>query len=198
VLRNGVDLSLFCPRDRDTARQTLGLSRPTLLSVGHLIDRKGHHRVIEAICHLPGFDLLVVGDGPERNRLEQLSRRLGVADRVRLLGAVDHAALPAIYTAADALVLASSREGWANVLLEAMACGTPVIASKVWGNPEVVRAREAGIVAEENTPDGIAAAVRDWVAARPARTAVRAYAERFSWDETTQGQLALFRRVLAQ
>ncbi|HZU87614.1 MAG TPA: glycosyltransferase, partial [Stellaceae bacterium] len=127
VLRNGVDLSLFRPGDRDTARRALGLSRPTLLSVGHLIERKGHHRVIEALCRLPGFDLLVVGDGPERGRLEQLGRRLGVAERVRLLGAVGHAALPAIYTAADALVLASSREGWANVLLEAMACGTPVI-----------------------------------------------------------------------
>jgi teichuronic acid biosynthesis glycosyltransferase TuaC len=198
VLRNGVDLSLFRPVDRDTARRALGLSRPTLLSVGHLIERKGHHRVIEALCRLPGFDLLVVGDGPERGRLEQLSRRLGVADRVRLLGAVDHAALPAIYTAADALVLASSREGWANVLLEAMACGTPVIVSKVWGNPEVVRSREVGIVAEENTPDGIAAAVRDLFGKLPARPVVRAYAERFSWDETTQGQLALFRRVLAR
>ncbi|HZU91429.1 MAG TPA: glycosyltransferase family 4 protein, partial [Stellaceae bacterium] len=70
--------------------------------------------------------------------------------------------------------------------------------SKAWGNPEVVRSRDVGIVAEENTPDGIAAAVRDLFARLPARPAVRAYAERFSWDETTQGQLALFRRVLAR
>jgi teichuronic acid biosynthesis glycosyltransferase TuaC len=196
VLRNGVDLELFRPHDRDAARRALGLSRPTLLSVGHLIERKGHHRVIAALRHLPEFDLLVVGEGPERGRLEQLGRKLGVCDRVRLLGALDHAALPRIYTAADVLVLASSREGWANVLLEAMACGTPVIASNVWGNPEVVRTQEAGIVIGENTPEAIAAAVRKLFKTPPARAAVRAYAERFSWDETTQGQLALFRRVL--
>jgi teichuronic acid biosynthesis glycosyltransferase TuaC len=79
-----------------------------------------------------------------------------------------------------------------------MACGTPVIASKVWGNPEVVRAPEAGIVVERNTPEGIAEAVQALFAKLPARTAVRAYAERFSWDETTQGQLTLFRRVLGR
>jgi glycosyltransferase involved in cell wall biosynthesis len=198
VLRNGVDLALFRPGEREAARRALLLSRPTLLSVGHLIERKGHHRVIEAMRHLPGFDLLVVGEGPERSRLEQLRRRLGVAERVRLLGAVGHAALPQLYTAADALVLASSREGWANVLLEAMACGTPVIASKVWGNPEVVRAPEAGIVVERNTPEGIAQGVRALFARLPARAAVRAYAERFGWEETTRGQLTLFRRVLGR
>lgn len=196
VLRNGVDLALFRPTDRDMARQSLGLRRPTLLSVGHLIERKGHDRVIEAVRHLPDFDLLVVGEGPERSRLEQLRQQLGVADRVRLLGAVSHEAMPEIYTAADALVLASSREGWANVLLEAMACGTPAITSDAWGNPEVVRAREAGLVFQQNTPEGIAKAVRAFFTDPPERAAVRAYAEHFSWDETTQGQLALFRRVL--
>ncbi|HJU17015.1 MAG TPA: glycosyltransferase family 4 protein [Stellaceae bacterium] len=198
VLRNGVDLALFRPCDRDAARRALGMSRPTLLSVGHLIERKGHDRVIAAMCDLPGFDLVIVGEGPERNRLEQLSRRIGVAERVRLLGAQGHAALPRIYTAADALVLASSREGWANVLLEAMACGTPVVASNAWGNPEVVRTREAGIIARRNTPEGLAEAVRTLFENPPARAAVRAYAEGFGWEETTQGQLALFRRVLGK
>lgn len=196
VLRNGVDLALFRPDDRDTARQSLGLSRPALLSVGHLVEPKGHHRVIAALPDLTEFDLLIVGTGPERGRLEQLSRQLGVADRVRLLGAVSHAVMPAIYAAADALVLASSREGWANVLLEAMACGTPVIASNAGGNPEVVRAGESGLIFQQNTPEGIATAVRIFFTNPPERAAVRAYAERFSWDETTQGQIALFRRVL--
>jgi glycosyltransferase involved in cell wall biosynthesis len=197
VLRNGVDLTVFRPGDRDGVRRDLGLTRPTLLSVGHLIPRKGHDRVITALCELPEFDLLIVGEGPERRRLEGLAGRLGVAQRVRLLGAMPQPLLPPIYGAADALVLASSREGWANVLLEAMACGTPVIASRVWGNPEVVRSREAGILLDENTPDGIARAVRALFADPPQRAATRAYAERFGWDETTRGQLELFRRVLA-
>jgi teichuronic acid biosynthesis glycosyltransferase TuaC len=192
VLRNGVDLSLFRPADRVAARRALGLTRPTLLSVGHLIERKGHHRIIEAMLRLPEFDLLIVGEGLLRSRLADLSNRLGLGERVRLLGTRPHGELPSIYGAADILVLASSREGWANVLLEAMACGTPVVASNIWGNPEVVRERAAGLIAEQNTPEGIAATARRLFTDLPDRAATRAYAERFSWDATTEGQLALF------
>ena len=115
-----------------------------------------------------------------------------------MLGPRPHAELPALYGAADALVLASDREGWANVLLEAMACGTPVVASNIWGNPEVVRSPEAGVIAESNTAEGIAAAVSGLFASLPRREATRAYAERFSWDATTAGQLALFREGLGR
>jgi glycosyltransferase involved in cell wall biosynthesis len=114
---------------------------------------------------------------------------------VRLLGARPHAELPALYSAADALVLASDREGWPNVLLEAMACGTPVVASNIWGNPEIVQRPEAGVLATENTPDGIAAAIRGLFARLPVRCATRLYAEGFSWDATTMGQIALFRSL---
>jgi glycosyltransferase involved in cell wall biosynthesis len=192
VLRNGVDTSLFRPGDRVAARAALGLTRPTLLSVGLLIERKGHHRVIEAMTQLPDFDLLIVGEGPEHEHLAALISQLDLEQRVRLLGARPHADLPPIYGAADILVLASSREGWANVLLEAMACGTPVVASNIWGNPEVVGEPAAGVLADENTPDGIAAAVRRLSVQLPPREATRAYAERFDWSATTEGQLALF------
>lgn len=199
VLRNGVDTQLFRPpADRAALRQAHGLTGPTLVSVGHLIERKGHHRTIEAMPSLPEFTLLIAGEGPERGRLAALIERFGLQDRVRLLGTRPHAELPALYGAADASVLASSREGWANVLLESMACGTPVVASNIWGNPEVVRTPDAGLIAPENTPDGIAAGIRRLFEALPARAATRAYAEPFSWDETTAGQLALFRRVIGR
>jgi glycosyltransferase involved in cell wall biosynthesis len=199
VLRNGVETDVFRPPpDRAAARAALGLTRPALISVGGLLERKGHHRAIEAMKQLPSFQLIIVGEGPERARLAALIRSLDLADRVRLLGPIPHAALPALYGAADASVLASSREGWANVLLESMACGTPVVASDIWGNPEVVRAPDAGVIYQPNTPDGIASGVRRLFAALPERSATRRYAEAFSWDETTAGQLALFRRVIAQ
>lgn len=198
VLRNGVDTTLFRPpEDRDAARQALGLTRPTLISVGLLIERKGHHLVIDAMRQLPDVGLLIVGEGPEQARLAGLVAQYGLGDRVRLLGPRPHAELPALYGSADALVLASSREGWANVLLEAMACGTPVVASNIPGNPEVVREAAAGVIVEANTPDGIALAVRGLFAALPARAATRAYAEQFGWGDTTLGQVAVFRRVLA-
>ncbi len=196
VLRNGVDLNLFAPVDRAAARRRLVLNGPTLLSVGHLIERKGHDLVIRALSELAGYELLIIGEGPERDALMRLAGRLGVDSRVRFLGAQPHALLPSFYSAADALVLASSREGWANVLLEGMACGTPVVASNIWGNPEVVRSPDAGRLMAERTPAGLASAVRELFASPPDRTATRRYAEGFSWDDTSAGQVSLFRRVL--
>jgi glycosyltransferase involved in cell wall biosynthesis len=108
-----------------------------------------------------------------------------------------HDSLPGLYTAVDALILASSREGWANVLLEAMGCGTPVVASNVWGTPEVVAVPEAGILMKDRTPGDLAAAVRQLMANPPDRARTRAYAEQFSWDATTEGQIDLFSGILA-
>ena len=124
------------------------------------------------------------------------AERSGLGQRVRFLGLLPPASLPAVYGAADALVLASSREGWANVLLEAMACGTPVVASPIPGNTEVVRAPEAGIVAAANTAESLAEAATRLLDAPPSREDTRAYAERFGWAEVSAGQLSLFRHVL--
>jgi teichuronic acid biosynthesis glycosyltransferase TuaC len=189
-LRNGVDLELFQP----TARSAAGAF--TLLTVGHLVPVKAQELIIGALPLLPGVQLVVAGDGPNRGMLENLARELNVTSRVRFLGAVPQAQLRQHYGAADALVLASSREGWANVLLEAMACGTPVVASRVYGTPEVVAAPEAGVLMAERTPQGVADAVNALRAAYPDRAATRRYAERFSWNDTTAGQLRLFRHVL--
>jgi glycosyltransferase involved in cell wall biosynthesis len=197
VLRNGVDLTLFSPKDRQAARDHWGVGGPTLLSVGQLIERKGHHLIIEALVGLPHVSLLIAGDGPERERLNRVAESCGVASRVRFLGRVNHADLPGLYSAADLLVLASSREGWANVLLEAMACGTPVAATDVWGTSEVVTRPEAGVLIPKRETDAIAHAIRTILAAPPHRAATRRYAEAYSWEETTAGQLALFKSIQA-
>lgn len=196
TLRNGVDLKAFHQADRTAVRQKLGLTKPTLLSVGHLVERKGHHLVIEALTKLNGVDLLIVGEGPERRALKQLVEANGLQHRVTFLGNLPHETLFEIYSAADALVLASSREGWPNVLLEAMACGTPVIATNVWGSGEVVGSPEAGLVIEERTSDALAIAARTLLADLPDRAATRTYSENFSWDETSQGQIDLFKEIL--
>jgi teichuronic acid biosynthesis glycosyltransferase TuaC len=196
-LRNGVDLQLFQPVERDAVRARLGLAHFTMLAVGHLVPVKAQQVAVAALADLPDVRLLIAGTGPQREMLERLARDLGVSDRLTMLGALPQAQLRDYYGAADALVLPSEREGWANVLLEAMACGTPVIASRVWGTPEVVAAPEAGRLMDERTPAGLACAVRALRANYPDRAATRRYAERFSWDDTTAGQLALFRTVLA-
>jgi glycosyltransferase involved in cell wall biosynthesis len=196
VLRNGVDLALFHPLDRQAVRAALGLTRRTLVSVGLLIERKGHHHIIRALKDMPDTDLLIAGGGPDRAALEELAAGERVSGRVRFLGSVDQAKLCEIYNAADALVLASSREGWANVLLEAMACGTPVVASAVWGTPEVVAAPEAGVLMPSLDPEGVAQGVRELFKNYPDHQATRRYAEGFGWDPTTDGQLTLFREIL--
>jgi glycosyltransferase involved in cell wall biosynthesis len=196
-LRNGVDLDLFRPDDRQMWRARLGVSGTTLVYVGHLIKRKGHDLVIRAVAELDNVNLLIVGEGKENAFLKSLVQKLGITDRVTFLGAVPQETLRSIYSAADALVLASSREGWPNVLLEAMACGTPVIASPVWGTPEVVTAPEAGVLMRERTPAGLVQAFHALFANYPSRKATRRYAERFDWEETTQLNLTLIRDILA-
>ena len=195
VLRNGVDLDLFRPLDRETARHDLSIGRPAIASIGHLIPRKGHDLVIAAMPSLPGVELLIVGDEPQESALRAQVAALDLRDRVRFLGRMPHVRLPELYSAVDVVVLASSREGWANVLLESMSCGTPVVASNVWGTPEVVATREAGRLLRDRTPEAVVAGVSEILAGPPNGSAVRAYAEGFSWDETTQGQLELFHRI---
>jgi glycosyltransferase involved in cell wall biosynthesis len=197
VLRNGVDLEKFKPGARATQRRSLGVEGTTLLSVGHLIERKGHHFVIEALTLLPDVRLAIVGSGPMEGALRQLAARLRVADRVGFIGPIGQHELVDWYGAADALVLASDREGMANVLLEALACGTPAIATACWGTPEVISDPVAGVLTEERTAAGIASAYRRLAAAWPERAATRAFAEQFSWDATTDGQLRVFANVLA-
>ena len=198
VLRNGVDLELFAPRDRPAARGEAGLdaNAAIVLSIGSLVPLKGHDLVIRALAGLPDAVLVIVGEGPQAGRLRALVERLGLGARVRFLGMVPQERLVTLYNAADVAVLASSREGFPNVLLEALACGTPVVASAVGGTPEIVAAPVAGRLVEARSPEALQASIQDLLADPPARAAVRAYALRFAWGPTTAGQLGLFRSIV--
>jgi glycosyltransferase involved in cell wall biosynthesis len=196
VLPNGVDLKLFCPGDRAAFRADLGVKGLVLLSVGNLIPLKGHELTIEVLTFLPEARLLIVGDGPERTSLENRAKRLLVSDRIAFLGSMPQHALPKFYAAADVLILASRYEGWPNVLLEAMACGTPVVASDVPGIREIVRSSSVGRLIADRTAQNFACAVQQITYDAPSRTIVRRYAEDFSWAATTEGQLRLFRSIL--
>ena len=195
VLRNGVDLERFKPLDREACRQSLSLPGPLILCVGNLVSLKGHDLVIRAMQHLPGLHLAIVGGGPLRGDLESLIANLRLTDRVRLVGQVPQAELKTYYSAADVLVLASSREGWANVLLESMACGTPVAATPVSGTPELITEPAAGRIIEQRSVEAIVETLKDLLSNPPARADTRAVAEGFSWDEVVEGQLAVFRRA---
>lgn len=199
VLRNGVDLEVFSPPDnRDELQSVLGIHGKTILSVGHLIERKGHHLVIEALQFLPDVKLFIAGQGAESKKLKRLAGKLGVEGRVCFLGVLSRDELRKYYGAVDMLVLASSREGWANVLLESMACGTPVVATNIWGTPEVVAAPEAGVLVENRTAKSIAEGIKGLYANTPSKVLTRQYAEKFSWEDTSLGLLKLFQRVITK
>lgn len=198
VLRNGIDPAVFrpvAPYDGAAAPYRCKAG-PLAVSVGNLVPLKGHDLVIAALAELPGLTLWIVGGGPERGRLEALARQLGVAERVRFLGVVPHERMPEVYSAADLLVLASEREGWPNVLLEAMGCGARVVTTKVSDVAEVVTVPAAGRWIGERSAGSLAAAMREVLALPMAREATRQHALRFTWDQTTSGQIALFREIL--
>ena len=198
VFRNGVDLEKFRPEEPSLARKKLGLPgqndtafrRPS----GRTQGAPHRHRSNATHCRKT-FCWSSPGSGPERQSLEALAGKLGVADKVRFTGQLENHELPWWYSAADALVLCSSREGWANVLLESMACGTPVIATNIWGTPEVVSTQVAGRLMDDRTPAALALSFATLFADYPSRADVRAHSEKFSWEATTAAQLTLFRSM---
>lgn len=200
VLRNGVDLEQFKPlaiEYRTNYRNEKSLNdHYVLLCVGHFIERKGQYLLIEAIQPLKNVSLLLAGDGEMEPQLRQLVMQLNLANRVHFLGHRTPQQLVEDYNAADLLVLPSSREGWANVLLEAMACGTKVLATDVWGTPEVVRHADAGMLLKNRTVEALTHAI-DVMQNNPSdRAATRRYAEHFSWDETSNNIYRIFQEML--
>lgn len=198
IMRNGVDLERFQPIEQAKARNRLGLPNDCriLLSVGNLIELKGHDIAIKALAKLNNNERLVlVGHGPERSALQELADKHQLSERVMFAGQVPNEELAYWYSAADALLLCSSREGWANVLLESMACGTPVIATNIPGTNEVIRHNAVGRLMSRRDDEALLAAYADLFSKPIDKIAIREYAEQFGWDATTQAQIELFQEI---
>lgn len=192
VLRNGVDLTYFEPGDRAAARQKLGFDGPTVLSVGALKEAKGHDVAIQALADVADTRLIIIGCGADKARLRDVARSAQVDARVHFAGRLDADALRLHYQAADALWLVSRREGMPNVVLESLACGTPVIAADVGGIGEVIASPVAGRLLPDREPATVAAAWRDLHQAGIDRDAVRAAAAGFAWAPTISRMHELF------
>ena len=188
VIYNGVDGELFAPGPRDVARRRLGLQggAPLLLYVGNLKQTKGCVDLLEAfpalLAERPEARLVYVGAGPCRSELLGRAAALGCADRVTLAGAQAHAALGDWFRAADMLCLPSHNEGVPNVVLEAMACGTPVVASRVGGIPEVVP-EYAGVLPPPRDREALSAALAEASARHWDSTRIASHASGFRWDD---------------
>ena len=197
----GLDRALFRPLDRAASRAMLaarfGLPAegPLLATVGALIPRKGQQLAIRALARIPGARLALVGTGPDQATLELLARDSGMADRVHFLGSLDHALLPAVLSAADAMVLPSASEGLANAWVEALACGCPLVISDAGGARELVTGPTAGRIVARDA-DAIAGAVRELLADPPARERVAECAARFSWDANAAALAGYYESII--
>lgn len=194
TLRNGVDLDLFAPDTRVASSD----GRPFILTVGNIVVEKGQLQLIEALSSLPDFDLVIAGDGEARDSCNALVKRLNLSARVRFTGNVPQEDLPALYRKAALTVLASEREGMPNVVLESLACGTPVVATNVGGVPEILTADVAGRIVADREPATLAGAISDLYRNLPDQAAVRDHALQFSWDETIAAQRILYEGILAR
>lgn len=193
VVPDGVHVQKFQPEDQVQARNAVGLpsDRKVVLYVGHLVDRKDVSTLINAfarVVHQEHVLLVIVGDGPLRSKLEHEVRSLSLTDRVRFVGAKPHDEIPVWMNACDVFSLPTLYDTFGCVLLEAMACGKPVIATRVGGIPEVVENGTHGFLVEPSDESQLANALlaglrRDW---NP--QALIAHAAQYSWD-TVAAQL---------
>ncbi|WP_306566490.1 glycosyltransferase [Aquabacterium sp.] len=205
VVGNGVDISKFQPHPKDEARAKLGIAPKArvLISVGGLVERKGFHRVIPLLPELlktyPDLVYLIVGgasaEGDNRAELEKMVADLGLGAHVRFLGPKPHEELAAVLSSADVFVLATRAEGWANVFLEAMACGLPVVTTDVGGNREVVCRPELGEVVPFGDAQALSKALQAALKAQWNAERIRQYAQENAWPHRVQVLLDVFRTM---
>ncbi len=209
VIPCGVDLEMFRPIPREAALAEVGLgSGPLLLSVGRLTPIKGFETLLRAFSHLtewPDLRLLIVGGGiddswnGEPARLHRLAGELGVAGRVEFVGALPQERLPFYYSAAETVIMPSYYESFGMVALEAMACGSPVIASRVGGLAVTVQDEVTGFLIPEGNPDALATRIRALLADPPLRqrlgAAAQHWAAGFRWPRIGRAIVSLYGRV---
>lgn len=216
VIAAGVDTSLFRPLDRAQARRSLGLDgQRVILSVGRIEPLKGldillralpilgerpHTRVLIAGADSYSDDELNSESVSEQARLETLSQQLGLGDSVSFLGPVEHELLPTYYNAADVCVIPSFYESFGMVALEAMACGTPVVASRVGGLQVTVRDGLTGYLIPWQCPEPFAERLEVLLGnpalARGLGAAGHAAMQRYSWAQVARDVLSLYTQVL--
>lgn len=200
VVPNGVDTHIFRPLDRGTARERLGLSREAALivCVARLSREKGLHVAIDAmpgvLQSVPNARLSLIGDGIERQALEEQSRKLGCEGQVQFVGAVPPAAVPDWLAAADVVALPSLSEGHPNAVMEALAAGRPVVASNVGAVAEYVYS-EVGRVVEPGAPQELGAALLEALGRRWDPQAIAGTVAGHTWAACAGAYLAVLKGV---
>lgn len=206
VIPNGVDPEQFAPGDRTAARAALGLpsDRRILLGIGNLLEGKGHHRILETlpavIARRPDVLYVAVGGSASRGyqrQLDDLVTRGGLAHHVRFVGSRPHQEVPCWLAAADLFCLATAAEGWSNAITEALACGVPVVTTRVGGNAEIVREGRDGFLVPYWDAEAFQGAMLTALDTRWDRQEISARARATGWTRTAEQVAQQFQEVLA-
>lgn len=207
TISNGVDNALFFPRDRAVVRSKHGIpaDRKVILSAGEMIEAKGHQHVAGALRDMvaEGVDaqLLIVGSsargGPRyEGALRRLVKNLDVGDRIRFIGWADRQGLAELLSAADVFCLASYTEGWPNVVHEALACGTPVVATRVGAIPEMIPSADYGLVTPVKDQAALLIALRSALRTEWDRDQIARWGGARTWNQVANEALAVFRSIV--
>lgn len=198
VLRNGVDPNVFFPVPRSDARQRLRLDERGhwILGVGNLVPEKGFDLLIRAVAALKHARLLIIGQGPVLASLRSQADAIAPG-RVTFRDNMPQSELRVAYSACDVLGVPSVREGWPNVVLEAIACGTPVVASLVGGIPEMLGREAPALMVPVRDAEHWATALDSMLGAGLQPETVHRYALQFGWENVVAAQCALYERVAA-
>ena len=209
VVPCGVNLDLFRPVDKASARKQLGFYQNAgiVLYVGRFSPLKGIDRLLAAMTYLKynqALRLVIIGgDGhnaPDSQKLERLSRELGIQDAVTFAGRIGQEALPLYYSAADVLVVPSHHESFGLVALESLACGTPVVATKVGAMEAIIREGETGSILTNATPRSLADKIQSFVSRGHGEAhttdAIRASVVKFGWSNIADALIEEYRGVI--
>ena len=195
IIPNGVDLALYSSPERDWAA-------PVILSVGRLVYQKGFDLGIRALARLKHLDWqwYIAGDGPEMNALKSLAREQGISDRVTFLGWQSREELIQCYRQSNLFLFPSRHEGMPNAVLEAMASGLPVIASRISGNEELVEHEKTGLLVEAENLDSLTSTLQEFIQDPALRQKMGAASrqrveELYSWENTAKQYAALLEDI---
>ena len=196
---NGIDAARFYPGSQDRARKSLGIApqKKVIVFAGRLEPVKGVDRLIRALSLMDKETFLVIaGSGSLKSSLDRLTHDLGLTSQVRFCGMVPHHRLKTYFQAANLVALASRSEGWPTIILEAMACGAPVVSPAVGGVPEIITDSTLGVLAETAHPDHLATAFQCALDMPWDREHIVRHARCYTWDTIAHAYTDLYHTLM--
>ena len=202
IIPNGYDEKLFKPIPLHVARKKLGLpiNKKVLLSVGNLVNVKGHTYLVDAMQFVlkkrKDIILIIIGSGPLKERLRKKASNLGLNGKILFAGRKKHNEIPIWMNASDLFVMPSLSEGFPTVIPEAIACGKPVIGTKVGGIPEIITNQEVGLLVNPKDSEKLALAIVNALNKTWSSEAILNHAKQYSWDTLVPQIISVYNEVL--